>query len=98
MKQRLINSDEAKAQIIEDKIPENYMSIMRATGSGLQAETLNQACDRHIKMLDELQAVEAVPIEWIEKWSMQNQSMNFGNGRNAIIKLFKVFNLFYLPL
>lgn len=62
MKQRLIDANEAKAQIMEDKIPESYMSIMRATGSGLQAETLNQACDRHIKMLDEQPTVDAVSV------------------------------------
>ena len=62
MEQRLIDANKAKVQIMEDKIPENYMSIMIATGSGLQAETLNQACDRHIKMLDEQPTVDAVEV------------------------------------
>ena len=30
-----------------------------------------------------------IPIEWIEQWSFQNQSMNYGNGRNCILKLLK---------
>lgn len=68
MEQRLIDVNEAKAQIMEDKIPENHMSIMGATGCGPQAETLNQACDRHIKMLDELPTVEAIPVEWVENY------------------------------
>ena len=63
----LVNVNEAKAQIIEDKIPENHMPMMRATGCGLQAETLNLACDRHTKMLDELPTVDAIPIEWFKK-------------------------------
>ena len=33
--------------------------------------------------------VEAIPIEFIEQWSFQNQSMNYGNGRNCILKLLK---------
>ena len=64
----LIDLNEAIEQIIEDKIPEDHMPMMKATGCGLQAETLNLACDRHIKMLDELPEVDAIPIEWIKKW------------------------------
>lgn len=37
----------------------------------------------------EAPTVKAIPIEWIKQWSFQNQSMNYGNGRNCTLKLLK---------
>lgn len=48
---RLIDADKLIELIENDKIDQNSMKIMEATGCGLQAQTLNMACDRHIMMI-----------------------------------------------
>ena len=54
---RLIDADAAITLIQEDKIEGETLGIMKALGSGLQAETLNQACDRHIKIINSLPTI-----------------------------------------
>lgn len=50
---RLIDADKLIELIKNDKIDLNTMKIMEATGCGLQAQTLNMVCDRHIIMIKE---------------------------------------------
>lgn len=58
----LIDADKLIELIRNDKIDPNSMKIMEVTGCGLQAQTLNMACDCHIMMIKELPSVE--PIRW----------------------------------
>lgn len=55
---RLIDSDAAIALIQEEKIKGETLDIIIALGDGLQAETLNQACDRHIKIINSLPVID----------------------------------------
>lgn len=57
---RLIDADKLIELIRNDKIDPNSMKIMEVTGCGLQAQTLNMACDRHIMMIKELPSVELI--------------------------------------
>lgn len=59
---RLIDADALIPLIQEDKIEGKMLDIIKALGDGLQAETLNQACDRHIKIISSLPTIDAVPI------------------------------------
>jgi hypothetical protein len=63
----MIDADTVIPLIQEDKIEGETLNLIKALGDGLQAETLNQACDRHIKIINSLPTIEAIPIEWIEK-------------------------------
>ncbi len=60
---RPIDADALIPLIQEDKIEEKTLGIMKALGDGLQAETLNQTCDRHIKIISSLPTIDAVPRE-----------------------------------
>lgn len=59
---RLIDADVLIPQIREEKIEGEILGIIKALGDGLQAETLNQACDRHIKIISSLPTIDAVPV------------------------------------
>lgn len=61
---RLIDADALIPLIQEDKIEGKTLDIIKALGDGLQAETLNQACDRHIKIISSLPTIDAVPVVW----------------------------------
>lgn len=58
---RQIDADALIPLIQEDKIEGETLNIIRALGDGLQAETLNQACDRHIKIINSLPTIKAEP-------------------------------------
>ncbi len=60
---RLVDADAAIPLIQEDKIEGKTLDIVKELGDGLQAETLNQACDRHIKIINSLPTIEAEPVE-----------------------------------
>ena len=65
---RPVDADVLIPLIQEDKIEGKILDIVKALGDGLQAETLNQACDRHIKMINSLPTIDVTPIkhgEWI---------------------------------
>ena len=59
---RPIDADVLIPLIQEDKIEGKILDIVKALGDGLQAETLNQACDRHIKMINDLPTIDVVPV------------------------------------
>ena len=59
---RLIDADALISIIQEDKIEGKTLDIIKALGDGLQAETLNQSCDRHIKIISNLPTIDAVPV------------------------------------
>ena len=63
---RLIDADALIPLIQEDKIEGKTLDIIKELGDGLQAETLNQACDRHIKIISNLPTIEPKRGEWIE--------------------------------
>ena len=50
----LISRQAAIDAIIADKIEGNALNIIIALGDGKQAETLNEACDRHAQLLNDL--------------------------------------------
>lgn len=54
-----IDADALITLIQEEKIEGKILDIIKALGDGLQAETLNQACDRHIKIINSLPAIDA---------------------------------------
>ena len=65
---RLIDADALIPLIQKDKIEGENLDIIKALGNGLQAETLNQACDRHIKIINSLPTIQAEPVrhgEWL---------------------------------
>lgn len=59
---RPIDADVLIPLIQEDKIEGKTLDIVKALGDGLQAETLNQSCDRHIKIINNLPTIDAVPV------------------------------------
>lgn len=66
---RLIDAYTAISLIQEDKIEGETLDIIKALGDGLQAETLNQACDRHIKIIKSLPTIAVESTKhghWIE--------------------------------
>ena len=66
---RAIDAYTAISLIQEDKIEGKTLDIMKMLGDGLQAETLNQACDRHIKIINSLPTIDVKPIrhgKWIK--------------------------------
>lgn len=50
----LISRHAAIDVIMADKIEGDSLSIITALGHGNQAETLNEACDRHVQLLNDL--------------------------------------------
>lgn len=72
---RLIDANELKIELNTDESSFCYIK------AGNIYKTL-------VTWIKDATTIDAIPTEWIKKWSMQNQSMNYGNGRNAIIKLF----------
>lgn len=54
---RPIDADVLIPLIQEEKIEGETLNIIQALGDGLQAETLNQACDRHIKIINSLPTI-----------------------------------------
>lgn len=63
---RPIDADTLIPLIQEDKIEGETLDIVKALGDGLQAETLNQTCDRHIKIIRELPTIEPKRGKWIK--------------------------------
>lgn len=63
---RPIDADTLIPLIQEDKIEGETLNIVKALGDGLQAETLNQTCDRHIKIIRELPTIEPKHGKWIK--------------------------------
>ncbi len=59
---RPVDADVLIPLIQEDKIEGKILDIVKALGDGLQAETLNQACDRHIKMINGLPTIDAISV------------------------------------
>ena len=53
-----ISRREAIDAIMSDKIEGNALSIIVALGDGKQAETLNEACDRHAQLLNDLPSAQ----------------------------------------
>lgn len=60
---RLIDADALIPLIQEDKIEGGTLDTIKALGAGLQAETLNQACDRHIKIINSLPIIEVESVK-----------------------------------
>ena len=54
----LIERQAAIDVICDDKIDGKSMELMELLGNGLQAETLNMTCDRHVKMLMQLPSAQ----------------------------------------
>lgn len=63
---RPIDADVLIPLIQEEKIEGKTLDIIKALGDGLQAETLNQACDRHIKIIKGLPTIEQKRGKWIK--------------------------------
>lgn len=63
---KLVRLSDAISAILADKISGQQLEIIRALGSGIQAETLNQACDRHAQYIRDLPAVDAVEV--VHSW------------------------------
>lgn len=66
---RQVDADVAISLIQKDKIEGTPLDIIKALGDGLQAETLNMACDRHIKIINSLPTIETEPRKhgkWIQ--------------------------------
>lgn len=61
----LIDRQAAIDAIITDKITGNALNIIIALGDGKQAETLNEACDRHAQLLNDLPATESKVGKWL---------------------------------
>lgn len=59
---RLIDADALIPLIQEERIEGEILDIIKALGEGLQAETLNQACDRHIKIISSSPTIDAVAV------------------------------------
>ena len=72
---RAIDADTAILLIQKDKIEGETLDIIKALGDGLQAETLNQACDRHINMINSLPTIEAEPKHGSWIWDKENDKM-----------------------
>ena len=83
---RLINSNEFKEKLNYLNY-ELYNSHPVGELSKEEKDTVSWYIYHISKMVDNMPMESVIPIEWIKKWSMQNQFMNYGNGRNAIIKL-----------
>lgn len=78
---RLVDADTAIPLIQEDKIEGKTLDMIKALGDGLQAETLNQACDRHIKIINSLPTIESKRGKWIDKgWNGDWQFQTDGRG------------------
>lgn len=64
---RPVDADVLIPLIREEKIKGEILDIIKTLGDGLQAETLNQACDRHIKIISSLPTIDPVKHgEWIK--------------------------------
>lgn len=59
---KLVWMSDAISAILEEKNSGQQLEIMRVLGTGMQAETLNQACDRHAQYIRGLSAVDAVEV------------------------------------
>lgn len=59
---KLVRMSDAISAILEEKISGQQLEIMCALGTGMQAETLNQACDRHAQYIRDLPTVNAVEV------------------------------------
>lgn len=71
---KLVRPRDAIRAILDEKILGFRLEIMHLTGVGLQAETLNQACDRHAQYIRDLPAVDVVEVvhgEWKDTGSGQ---------------------------
>lgn len=69
--------------IMADKIEGNALSVMVAIGEGKQAETLNQACDRHAQLLKDLPSAqpEIIRCNDCKHWTQTTGNMRgFGLG------------------
>lgn len=69
MNDKLVRLSDAISAVLADKISGQQLEIIRALGSGIQAETLNQACNRHAQYIRDLPAVNAVVVRharWIK--------------------------------
>lgn len=62
MDDKLVRMSDAISAILEEKISGQQLEIMRELGTGMQVETLNQACDRHAQLIRDLPAVDAVEV------------------------------------
>lgn len=58
MKDDLIRRQAAIKVILDDKIGEKSLVIMRALGSENEAKSLNMACDRHVEFIKEIPSAQ----------------------------------------
>lgn len=54
----LISRQAAIDAILDDKIGEESLAIMKALGSENEAKTLNMACDRHVKFIKKIPSAQ----------------------------------------
>lgn len=54
----LISRQAAIEAILEDKIDSKSLEIMRVLGDGMQAQTLNDTCDRHAQIIKTLPSAQ----------------------------------------
>lgn len=66
---RPIDADTLIPLIQEEKIEGKTLDIIKVLGDGLQAETLNQACDRHIKIISSLPTIDEhkIVVEYLKQ-------------------------------
>ena len=77
----LISRQAAIDVIIADKIEGKALNIIIALGDGKQAETLNEACDRHAQLLNDLSSAQPEIIrcrncKYQNKGSNEKESWN----------------------
>ena len=90
---RLIDADALIPLIQEEKIEGQTLDIIKALGDGLQAETLNQACDRHMKIINSLPTIDATPVkhgEWIDV--MTEEWCTFDECKCSVCGVVEYFN------
>lgn len=83
---RPVDADALIPLIQEEKIEGEILDIAKALGEGLLAETLNQSCDRHIKIIRSLPTIDAVPRKAFDRILWENDVM-----RKQLIDIGKPF-------
>ena len=65
---KLVDADIAIKMISDEMITDTKaLNIFRDLGDIDKVETLNMACERHIHIMEQLPAIDAVPREWHDK-------------------------------
>ena len=87
MKDDLIRRQAAIEVILDDKIGEKSLVIMRALGSENEAKSLNMACDRHVEFIKEIPSAQPEIIRCKDcKWYGRTDKRRFYRGMDCLQK------------